>query len=449
MQKPLSRDPTPLANLTQSGIFWFWVPLAAMWLLMAVEQPAMTAIIARLDQAEVELAAFGITFVVALAVESPVIQLLAAGTALSYDRGHYRRLMRFTHVLAVGLTGLHLLLAATPLYALILEHVIGAPAAVIGPSRAAFLLATPFTAAVAYRRLWQGVLIRYGRTKVIPITMVLRFLAMGTVLLVGYRTRLLPGAALAGLALSAGVITAAVASWGFVRGVVRDLMPERSEHRDHIASGSWKHLLRFYIPLSLTAVLYLIAQPLMTVGIARAPYPLQSLAVWPVINAYMFLFASLALSFQEVAVALLPQPGGLPQLRRFTAKLGLGLSAVFLLVALTPANQWWFTRVAGLSPGLVPFTQTPTILLSLVPLLFTLKSWFRAKHIHSKETMAIGKAVVLYSGVLFLAVVAGARLLPVPGAITAAIALTIAVTVEITYLHLHARRAIQLKEALS
>ncbi len=436
-------------DLSQAGIFWFWVPLAAMWLLMAVEQPAMTGVIARLDQAEVELAAFGIMFVIALAVESPVIQLLAAGTALSYDRSHYRKLLRFTHALALGLTALHVLIAATPLYALILEYIIGAPVEVIAPSRNAFLLAAPFTAAVAYRRLWQGVLIRYGRTNVIPIAMVLRFMTMGTVLAIGYRTRILPGAALAGLALSVGVITAAVASWAFVRAVLREVMPERSEHAGHIAPGSWKHLLQFYIPLSLTSVLYLIAQPLMTVGIARAPYPLQSLAVWPVINAYMFLFASMALSFQEVTVALLPRPGGHHELRCFAAKLGFGLSGLFLILALTPANTWWYTRVASLTPRLAPFTQIPTVLLSLIPLLFTLKSWFRAKHIYSKTTMAIAKAVVLYGGVLFVAVLTGAQILPVPGAVTAAIALTIAVAVEIFYLHYNARRQTQLKEAVS
>ncbi len=437
-------------SLTQRGIFWFWVPLAAMWLLMAVEQPAMTAVIARLDQAEIELAAFGIMFAVALAVESPILQLLAAGTALSYDRRHYDRLMRFTHVLALSLSGLHLLLAATPLYALILQHVIRAPTEVIGPSRAAFLLATPFTAAVAYRRLWQGVLIRFGHTKVIPVTMVVRFAAMGAVLLVGYRTRALPGAALAGLALSVGVIAAAVASWVFVRRVVSDEMPAQSPHRDHVATGSWAHLLRFYLPLSLTSVVYLMAQPLVTVGIARAPYPLQSLAVWPVIKAYLFLFASLALSLQEVALALLARRNSARELRRFTIKLGLGLSALFLAFALTPANQWWYTTVAGLTPRLAPFTQRPTLLLSLVPFLLTLKSWFRARHIYSRDTMAIGKAVVLYSGILFVAVVGGAYLLPVPGAVTGAIAVTLAAVAEISYLQYNARRgSLRLKEAVS
>ena len=34
-------------NLTQRQIFWFWVPLAAMWLMMAIEQPSLTAVISR------------------------------------------------------------------------------------------------------------------------------------------------------------------------------------------------------------------------------------------------------------------------------------------------------------------------------------------------------------------------------------------------------------------
>ena len=427
-------------DLTQTQILRLWLPLAAMWMFMAVEQPFMTAVIARLEQAEVELAAFGVMFAIALAVESPVLQLLAAATALGTDRRRYRRLLRFTHILALGLTALHLLLAATPLYALILEHLIGAPREVIAPSRIAFLLASPFTAAVAYRRLWQGVLIRHGRTGVIPITMLARFGAMGTVLLIGYRTRVLPGAALAGLALTVGVVVGAAATWVFVRGVIDRRMPDRSEHGDEGVAASWKGLLRFYVPLSLTSVLYLLAQPLLTVGIARAPYPLESLAVWPVIKAYLFLFSALALSFQEVAVALLPQPNGYHALRRFTAVLGLALSGLFVLLAATPANTFWYTRVAGLSPRLAPFAGLPTVLLAAVPLLITVKSWFRAQHIHRRETGAIAKAVLLYSAALFAAVLAGARILPVPGAVTAALALTFAVAVEIAYLLCTARR---------
>ena len=65
-------------------IVQIWWPLAASWLLMAVELPALSAVVARLANPEINLAAYGgIVFPVSLIIESPIIMLLSASTALS------------------------------------------------------------------------------------------------------------------------------------------------------------------------------------------------------------------------------------------------------------------------------------------------------------------------------------------------------------------------------
>ena len=62
--------------LSQSRIFKTWWPLAASWLLMSIELPAMSAVVARLPNAEVNLAAYGgIVFPLALIIESPIIMM--------------------------------------------------------------------------------------------------------------------------------------------------------------------------------------------------------------------------------------------------------------------------------------------------------------------------------------------------------------------------------------
>ncbi|MFW6234745.1 MAG: hypothetical protein ACOC4I_05170, partial [Spirochaetota bacterium] len=108
-------------------IFFFWLPLALMWIVMAIEQPGLAAVIARLPDETLNLAAFGIAFSIALVIESPVIQLLSAGTALCSDRRRYFTLLRFMHLLGAGLTLLHLLVAATPLFAFIVRSILGVP----------------------------------------------------------------------------------------------------------------------------------------------------------------------------------------------------------------------------------------------------------------------------------------------------------------------------------
>lgn len=429
---------TKKASLTQTRIFWFWVPLAAMWLMMAIEQPAIAAVIARLPAPELNLAAFGVMFSIALVVESPIIMLLMAGTALPTGKQSYERLLHFTHILAAGLTALHLLVGLTPLYRFVVGTLIGAPVEIIEPSRRAFLLMVPWPAAIAYRRLWQGVLIRFDRTNVVPLTIGARLSVSIVILTTGLMTRRFSGASVGAAALSLGVIAAALAAFGFARSTVREHLSEPTPQDEPLA---WRDLLEFYVPLALTSLITLMAQPVLSVGLARAPEPLASLAVWPVIMGFLFLGRSISTSYQEAVVALLGNRQSFEKLHRFTRGLALFLSGLFVLVAVTPAARLWFENIAGLSPQLVAFAIAPTTILALVPGLNALISWQRGLLVYVKRTPTITRAVALNVIVLTTVMLGAGVLLPLAGATIAAIALTASVTTEWAYLWWRSRPA--------
>ena len=52
-------------ELTQKTILAFWIPLAATWLMMSIEGPYLSALIARLAEPKFNLAAYGIAFSIA------------------------------------------------------------------------------------------------------------------------------------------------------------------------------------------------------------------------------------------------------------------------------------------------------------------------------------------------------------------------------------------------
>ncbi|MBS3750984.1 MAG: hypothetical protein KGY39_05685, partial [Anaerolineales bacterium] len=151
----------PKNALDIPGITRTWWPLAASWLLMALELPAISAVMARLANPKINLAAYGgIVFPIALIVEAPVIMLLAASTALSKDWSSYRKIRKFMMISGASLTAIHALIAFTPLYDLISSQIIGAPQEIISPARTGLMIMLPWTWAIAYRRFNQGVLIR-------------------------------------------------------------------------------------------------------------------------------------------------------------------------------------------------------------------------------------------------------------------------------------------------
>jgi len=77
-------------NLTGRCVFSVWWPLAASWLLMALELPALSAVLTRMEDPQIQLAAWGgVIFPICLIVEAPIIMLLAAYFIM--DTYYYRK----------------------------------------------------------------------------------------------------------------------------------------------------------------------------------------------------------------------------------------------------------------------------------------------------------------------------------------------------------------------
>lgn len=425
-------------DLSYRRIFWFWIPLAAMWFMMAVEQPLIAAFVARMPDPKINLAAYGVVFSVALIIESPIIMLLAAGTALSRGGLSYRRLLLFSHLLIAGLTALHLLVALTPLYDLILLRVIGVPEEVAALGRGAFLVTAPWIAGVGYRRLWQGVLIRYHRTGVVPITIALRLVVTAGLLILGYSLNRFPGVFVGSAALVGGITAAAVAAYLFVRPVVKEQLQESSREADPL---SWPELIRFYVPLALTSLILLAARPVLTVALSRLPAALDSLAVWPVILSVSFLGRSIAMSYQEAAIALLQDRRSLWMLQRFARLLGLIMFVLFSIFAVTPLAQIWFHRVVGLSARLTQMARLPMLVLVLLPAVGSLISWQRGVLVSSRRTPAITRSVVVNLAVLGLILVVLSYTVRLSGVLIAAVAYIGSVLAEWLYLRLASAKA--------
>ena len=415
-------------NVRALAMFWF--PLAAMWLFMGLEMPIINAFIARLPDAKENLAAFGVVFSLGIVVESPIIQLLTTGTALATDKKNYRRLMRFMHTLGIGLTAIHLLIALTPLFDIILGRIMGIPESIIGIGRGPFLLFFPFHAAVGYRRLWQGVLIKYGRTKEVTYTMIVRFCATTGILFIGYFFTGMSGALLGSAALTGGVISGALAA----RILVQRACLRMEEDRKDTSLISWSDLVRFYIPLALTSFIIVGVRPVLAAGIARGNMPLESLAVWPVIHGFVFLFRSVSLSFQEVVVAKMDEPGTKPLLRRFAFYVAAGIAGIYILTAASPLSDIWFEYLAGLKEDLLPLTGLPFLIAAPVPILSAFISYYRGLLVHDRSTKTIALAVSINSALVIIALFLGVSFLPVNGAIVAAGALSLSVIVETLFL---------------
>jgi hypothetical protein len=390
--------------VTTKRIFSTWWPLAASWLLMALELPALSAVVARLPEPASNLAAYGgVVFPLALIIESPVIMLLAASTALSKDWKSFVWLRRRMMAVGAALTALHLLIAFTPLYDLVVVGLLGPPEEIVEPARIGLRLMTPWTWAIAYRRFHQGVLIRFGNSRAVGTGTVIRLSADLVVLTIGFMVGTIPGIVVATSAVSAGVISEAIFAGFRVRPYLRELRA-LPESKDILTSNSF---LSFYVPLAMTSLLTLLIQPLGAAAMSRMPRALDSLAVWPVIGGLLFMLRSLGVSFNEVVVALMDAPKAYLLLRRFATWLMLATTTALLILVATPIATLWFRQVSALSIGLATLAHSATWLALPLPAQSALQSWYQGILVFSRRTRAITEAVVVFLAVTGLSLFLG------------------------------------------
>ena len=187
--------------LAYRRIFSFWLPLAGTWLMMAVEGPYLAAIIARLPDAVPNLAAFGVAFAFAIIIESPVIMLMSASTALVEDAASFRALRRFALGLAALVTVVQVVVLLPPVFNVI-ARTLQLPAEVADLTHGALAILLPWPGAIAYRRFRQGLLIRHHQTRRVAYGTGIRLAAMSLTALAAFLTSELPGAWVGALGLT-------------------------------------------------------------------------------------------------------------------------------------------------------------------------------------------------------------------------------------------------------
>lgn len=435
MAAPPSRESLAATPVTSAVVLEAWWPLAASWLLMGLEVPVVSAVVARLPEATISLAAYGgVVMPLSLLIEAPIIMLLAASTALARDLPSYRVGARFMWIASLVLTALHGLVAFTPLYDLIVAGLLHPPPEVREPARLGLRIMTPWTLAIAYRRYQQGVLIRFGHSRAVGIGTTIRLLTIGAALGAGAALGTVAAIVVGATATVLGVIAEALYAGFAVRpvlaGPVRAVPPPPPGEALTMA-----RFVRFYLPLSLTPLFLFATMPLAAAAMGRMPRPLESLAAWPALNGLVLSVRASGFALTEVVVSLLDRPGASAALRRFARRLALATTLLLLVLAATPLGRAWFTHVAGLPPALVVLAATSLWLALPVAGATALQSLHQGTIVHARRTRYITESVLVLllttGAVLGLGVAWGG----VPGLYVAMVAAALGNLAQLGWLH--------------
>lgn len=411
--------------------------------MMSVEGPYLSALIARLAEPKFNLAAYGIAFSLALIIEAPVIMMMSASTALVKDNQSFRQLRRFNLGLTILLTGVMIVFNIPQIFYFITEDLIGLPSKVSHLTHLAVIILIPWPGAIGFRRFYQGILIRNNLTRLVAYGTFIRLVSMSLTALLLYLFTKAPGVVVGASALSAAVICEAIASKIMTRNIVNRIKSQIEVTGDPLTI---KEIFNFYYPLALTSLLTLGIQPFVTFFVGQSNMALESFAVMPVVNSFVFIFRALGLSFQEVVIALIgDNREGYKQLKTFGIRLALLLAGTLMLIAFTPLAEIWFKVISGLSDSLTEFAKLPLMIMSFFPALTVLISFQRAVLVKVKDTKQItfGTAIEFIGIIVVIAVCI--KYFSLVGAVAATISFVLSRIAVCSYLTPPTIRALNIK----
>ena len=393
-----------------------YAPLGASMLMMVLEPSLINAGLARATNPELALAAYGTVFSIALVIEAPALMILDMMVAQATHRHAFVLVLRFAVLLGLFMTTVGIFVAFTPLYDVITKTVLGLPWSVAQAVRSPLQVLIFWPAPIVWRRAYQGLLIRAGRTGLIVVGTAIRLAVVVGGLTIGLQ--LLPdqGALVGACSMECGVVVEAMIVRLAAARVVTKLPVKPKDGPILTLVQLW----HFYWPLAMTTIMRQLTRPLVTAGVAVLPLAQRSLAAWSVAWSVSFLVAGPASSLQQVAVALVKDAVSLRQACRFAMLVGGGLSLLLGAVAFTPLVSSFLGGAFNLAPDLMELTIPALRTMAVWPLFMGLRGLLAGVLIQQRRTGTVHLAMVVNLATTVVFVLTGIWLRWLPGAVLGA-----------------------------
>ncbi len=392
--------------MRQRDVFWFWLPLFASWLLMTAEGPIVSAAINRLPDEVIMLAAQGIIVSLSVTIESPIINLLATSTALVKDRASFLLVRKFTIHWMILLTAVTIIIAFTPVFDLVVRKGLGAPEEIAIWVKPGMQIMTFWSAAIAWRRFLQGVLIHFNMPRKMAWGTAVRLVVSGGIVVGLALFTQLPGAYIGTIALMLGVVAEAAYATMAVRPLLQNELSADAPVTDD-APLTYRDLFWFHLPLAGTSLLILLVQPMVTFTLARLDKPIESLAAWPLVFQIILMARAAAFALPEAVIALTKGPETYQPVRRFTFNLAAILTGVMILFIASPLAGLYIFKVQDMTISVGRLAQSSLPYFILLPGLTAVSVWLRGLLIHRRVTTDVTIGMFINMGITAVALAIG------------------------------------------
>ena len=163
-------------------------------------------------------------------------------------------------------------------------------------------------------------------------------------------------------------------------------LPDSSEHE----KLSYRELAGFFIPVSMTGVMFALSRPVLYAFVSRVPNGILTIAALRVAFDFSMLFQQAANQFRHFFVTF-----GLDDLavkRRFMALIGAGITAIMLIFALSPLSDYIWRDLMSIPDDVRTLSLEVILIMCFMPGIIIVRNYFHGRLMVERRTsgMAIG-----------------------------------------------------------
>lgn len=174
-------------------------------------------------------------------------------------------------------------------------------------------------------------------------------------------------------------------------------LPELAEHEQL----TYRELVDFFVPVSMTGVMFALSRPVLYAFVTRAPAGLPAIAAMRVAFDFSMLFQQAANQFRHFFVTF--GLDDLPGKRRFMALIAAALTGVMLVFALTPLQVWIWRDLMRIPDDVRALAVQVFLIMCAMPAVIIVRNYFHGALMVARRTggMALGsvlRVVGIYLG---------------------------------------------------
>ena len=420
-------------KVTYRQLINFFTPLAVLPVMISLTHTVINSALARMPLPELSIAIFTVVKSIVSIINSPTMMSRHLIVSMVNDKSNYKVARKFLWVMTFILSLVLLLLGITPVGEWIFKNIIGLESSEISLASSALLILVFLPLTVTLRNTYQGIVTALKRTEINLPGVIIRLLAICIFLWWVVKSNILSGVIAGSLAWVVGIALEGIFiycyifyKYGSIEGAIEKL-PVRSYSK----LTTYK-IYKFFLPLALMIILTMLVRPIIQSGIARTQFPVTSLAAYGVASCIVLLVAGPLRMINQMVMIYTDKVGGVNwfKLKKFSLILGIILTIILVILALTPAGYFILHKIIAVSDKIAKSSQEAILAFSLFPLIRSLRETYWGVLMIQRTTAMIAIAKVANIIIVSFTIILGIVYINLNPAVLGALSFTLGEGIE-------------------